>query len=258
MGHNLLGSLPHSLRWREVVALLEVDTPSLTAVGSAVAKAADTRLRGLNNDERLAYCFWLLTEVASAARSDDFTGELNRQGIDAQPTDTAIALVAKIADHVRFTTRDHAGNGHYVEIAALALRQALTETVLREGPSLFASDANDVQRAFRTYSTTARFSELSRRFFANFMSRTLRGIVDRELAMHVGGKGIPSNQAASEFLSALDKHAWETAYIVEDFAGKWVSKRNWETQGQISLEDAQRFMAVALQKLRSELKSGAD
>lgn len=257
MGHNLVGMLPKTLKWREVVALLNGEDLSLGSVAGAVTEAADVRLRALRNDERLAYCFWLLTRVATASRSADFTSDLRVHGIDAAPSDSAIGLVAKIADHVRIVTENHTGSGQYVEIGALALRQALTDTVLREGSSLFASEAGDVQRAFRTYSTTAGFGELARRFFAHFMSRTLQGYVDREIAMHIGGLAVRTSADATEFMSALDRHTWESALIVETFAGKWVSKRNWETGGHITLDDAQRFMAVALRKLRTELRARA-
>jgi len=257
MGHNILGTLPKTLRWQEVVRLLDADTQELGAVASAAALAADARLGQLRNDERIAYCFWLLTRVTYAARSDDFIGALQAQGIDADPGDSALGIMTKIAERVRATTENHVGNGQYVEIAALALREALTETVLREGPSLFSSTAADVQRAFRQYSTPARFSELARRFFSHFMSRTLRGFVDREIASHVGRGALSTNSDAAAFLSALDTHTWQSALIVEDFAGGWFSKRNWETVGDISLDDTQRFMAVAFRKLRAELRSKA-
>lgn len=39
--------------------------------------------------------------------------------------------------------------------------------------------------------------------------------------------------------------------IVEDFAGGWYSKRNW--QGEISEHDAEGFVAVAIDKLRAEI-----
>jgi hypothetical protein len=44
---------------------------------------------------------------------------------------------------------------------------------------------------------------------------------------------------------------------METFAADWYSKHNWEAKGEISVVEAQGFVAVALRKLRSEFKMGA-
>ena len=59
------------------------------------------------------------------------------------------------------------------------------------------------------------------------------------------------------FTQELDLHARQSARIMREFAEGWYSKANWETRGQISLEDSQAFVAVALRKLRMELKTAA-
>ncbi|HZA25431.1 MAG TPA: hypothetical protein VFA32_23025, partial [Dehalococcoidia bacterium] len=72
---------------------------------------------------------------------------------------------------------------------------------------------------------------------------------------HVGSTGGPANLGESrQFLDALDLHARQSARIVEDFAGGWYSRHNWESRGEVSREETQRFMAYALRKLRAELK----
>jgi hypothetical protein len=60
-----------------------------------------------------------------------------------------------------------------------------------------------------------------------------------------------------EFTQALDTFARQSARIIEDFAAGWYSKHNWEAKGEITEEDAQKFVAVALRKLRMEVKLGA-
>lgn len=60
-----------------------------------------------------------------------------------------------------------------------------------------------------------------------------------------------------EAIQAIDLHARESALIVREFAGGWYSKHNWESQGDISLDETRRFVAYALQKLRRELKREA-
>jgi hypothetical protein len=58
-------------------------------------------------------------------------------------------------------------------------------------------------------------------------------------------------------MSALDLYARQSSRIMEDFAAAWYSKRNWQANDRITEEEAQGFVAVALRKLRQELKLGA-
>jgi hypothetical protein len=129
------------------------------------------------------------------------------------------------------------------------------DTIGQQGHSLFSSSLEDLRDAFRSHSTQNQFGRLTRLFFADFLSRTVRALVDRELSHHVG----PSHQIASveqstEFMNALDLYARQSSRIMEDFAAAWYSKRNWEANDQITQEEAQGFVAVALRKLRHELK----
>ena len=145
-------------------------------------------------------------------------------------------------------------SGPFAELASLALRRALSETIGQHGRSLFGSSLDDVQHALRSHSTPARFGDLSRRFFGDFLARTLRFFIDRELSNHVGaGHALTSIDTSQRFTTELDVYARQSARIMEEFAGSWYSKHNWETHGQISRDEAQKFIAIALRKLRMEL-----
>lgn len=255
MGHNRLGRLPRTRTWQEVLDLFDLEGYQTIAVAGATTRAADNRLRQLANDPALGYCFWLLTRITWAARGTSFPNELARLGIDVTSDSSSLNLISQVAERVRSELSNLPPSGHFGDIGSLALRTALTQTVGGEGPSLFDSTAQDAQRAFRTYSTQVRFGELARRFFADFMSRTLRSFVDRELANHIGpGHTVSTINESLEFMRSLDTHTWQAARIVEEFAGDWYSKHNWESQGEISRDEAQRFVAQGLRKLRSELK----
>lgn len=258
MGHQRLGRLPKTRPWVQVVQLLGTSPQDSAAIASAVVEASDKRLLRLADDPSITYCFWLLARVAWAARSGSFLDQLSALGITVTEHGSALSFIADISEAVRKEFSTHPTSGHFAEVSSLALRQALSRTVGQEGPGLFTSSVQDVQRAFRTYSTPARFGQLARRFFADFMSRTLRSFVDRELANHVGvGAGPPTVEDSLEFMQALDTYAFQAARIVEEFAGGWYSKHNWESRGEISVDETQRFVAYALRKFRTELKLGA-
>jgi len=230
----------------QVVELLDTSPQETAKIAGLVIEAADLRLRRLANDPSLTYCFWLLTRIAWSARSPHFYDDLSELGIEIAPNASALTLVSRVADRVRAAISGYPPSGHFAEISSLALRRALTETVGQQGPSLFDSSAEDVQRAFRGYSTRDRFGELAHRFFSAFMSRTLRSLVDRELANHVSAAShLSSVESSLEFMQALDTHARQSARIVEEFAGGWYSKHNWESKGEISPATMRRNSAFA-------------
>lgn len=258
MGHNELGRLPKTRRWREVMELLDVVHPDPALVASAVAKAADARLVQLANDRGLGYSFWLLVRISLAARRNDFVADLAKLNIATSPDASTLDFIAQVADTVREELSKTPSSGDFAEIGSSSLRTALTETVGVQGRTLFGSSVQDVQSAFRLYSTEIQFGNVAHRFFADFFARVIRSYVDRDLANHVGyGRGFSSLGDSKAFLSALDLHARQSARIVQGFAGAWYSKHSWETQGEISREETQRFAAYALRKLRSELRQQA-
>ena len=138
MGHIRLGRLPKTARWREVVGLMESEPDSANKIAAATVLAAEDYLRGLARDPALTFTYWTLVRLMSAARGDDFAGELRRLGLPESGDTTGIEFFAAVAEHVREGIEaQHAGSAAG-EMAALALRRALTETVATQSVGLSA------------------------------------------------------------------------------------------------------------------------
>jgi len=197
-----------------------------------------------------------MTRLAIAARGSDFVGDAAQLGITIRPGDTALQVIARVTDRARVELNRFPESGPFGELASLALRSALMETVGRQNPSLLGSTLQDLEQSFRRHSTASQFGELSQRFFGAFMSRTLRFYVERELMHSVGGGSLHTVAAAGDFSIALDLHARQTSRIVEQFAAGWYSKKRWQSSDAIGREDVQGFVAHALAKLRKELTGG--
>jgi hypothetical protein len=254
MGHLRLGVLPKTRPWNRVVGLLDDKPLDTEAVASATIQAANQELEKLKGDPLLAYCFWLLTRVTWSARSDEFFSELQENGIDLAGSESALSLISSISDQVRKQSTAYGGTTVFREMANSALKQALSETISVYTPNLFESTLNDIQFACRKYSSKKQFGLLSRRFFSSFFDRYLRYFVDKEISNHIGpGRSIKSLQDEKIFTDALKLYAWQSSKIVEDYAAGWYSKQNWETEGDITIADANRFMAYALEKFQTEL-----
>lgn len=258
MGHLRLGRLPKTRRWIDVVELLDASPEDAAGIAAGVVVAADQRLKELGADPSLGYCFWLLTRIAWASRKPDFQQTLSGLGIDVDSQTPVLAFISRLTEHIHAEVAHNTASGHFAELSSLALRRALSETVAQSAGTLFGTTVDSLQMAFRAYSRPDEFGRLSHKFFADFFARTLSSLVDRELSHHVGhGKSFESSTNSAAFIEALDLHARESARIMETFAADWYAKHNWEAKGEVSMAEAQGFVAVALRKLRSEFKLGA-
>jgi len=233
-----------------------LDGPSLdeAAIARATALAAERRLRTLANDPTLVHAFWLLTRMTAASRQPDFESELAGIGIQTSSNEPILRFISRVSDAMRSEAAAHPASGHFAELASLALRRALTETVGQHGGSLFGSSVDDLQAGLRQYSGGQSFGRVARLFFGDLFARTLRSFVERELSNRTGSApALRSIDDSQEFTTSLDRYARESARIMESFAAGWYGKRNWESQHRISRGDAEGFVGVALRKLRSEL-----
>lgn len=258
MGHIRLGYLPKTQAWGALFAQLDAPAVDAAGVAAATANAARARLFGLSDDPTLGYCFWLLARLAAASRRPDFVEAVADLGIAASKDDPVVGFIARVSDRVRDEVDRNPESGPFGDIAALALRRALTETVGTEGRSLFGSSLEDLERAVRRHATPARFGELAHRFFGDLLSRSLRFYVDKALPQRIGaGGGLATLAQGEQFIADLDRHARESARIVEEFAGDWYSLHDWQAGGAIGRDEAQGFVAHAMEKLRDELAEAA-
>jgi len=174
MGHVRVGRLPKSRSWRDVTSLLGTMPQDVQSIAAAVLIASDDRLRQVDNDGALAYCFWLLTRLEAASDSSDFAGEVTELGLSAPEGTQLLTFLAAVSDRVWQTVGPSTDSGHFRELAALALRRTLLETAGEQGPSLFGSTVEQLQEGLRRNSGAEQFARVSTLFFGDFVARVLR------------------------------------------------------------------------------------
>ena len=256
MGHISLGRLPKSQRWAKVLQLLQGSRGQADDLSRATLFAAERQLRELAHDESFSYPFWLLVRVSWASRSDDFASALANLGIQATASTPGLTFVSMVADRVRIEADRERGRTAFGQIAALALNRTLNEEFKASQPGLFGSTTANLQQSIRELSKQSHFERAAQRYFGDFLARTLTYFIDRETANSLGspGGGLATVDDTQRLLSDIDKHAHDSAVILRKFAGDWYRKHQWEAKGEISREEAHRFVAHALKKLRSELR----
>lgn len=254
MGHLRLGELPRTRKWQQVVELIQHEGEA-GALAAAALDAADAGFRRAAEDEGLGRAVWLLTQLPLAARNQDYLERLRQLGVSVDAAPTPLEMVGAFTDAVDAHMRRTGGRTDFGEMAQLAAAETLTAVLAERTRSLFGTTASDVQRDLGALATTKQFGRLARDFFGNLTRRYLTFFLSRELSNHVGGqRRFASIAEHSAFDAAFDLHCRQASRIVEDFAGSWFSKTNWERG--ITPDTARGFAWVALKKLRAELRKG--
>jgi len=252
MGHIRLGRLPKTRKWKQVLGLLADGQASVKEIAQSTTAASANAFENFNSDPGLPYCYWLLTQITWHAKSDDFYEILEALGLDIRDETSALGFISKISSHAVSEIKDLGETTIFTEIAQLSMREVLTKIIGEHSRTLFGTTPEDIRLACANLATKKQFGLLSRQFFSNFLNRTLQFFISKEISNHVGvGKRFEDVEAVEDFDAALDIFCYQSSKIVEDFAGGWYSKRNWE--GDISYDDARKFVHVAIEKLKSEL-----
>jgi hypothetical protein len=263
VGHTRLGTIPKTRKWRDVVeqvvggnlgsadeAALVVDMPVIAA------KTLDAAQRGLERaveDPGVRYTFYLLTQVALAARTADWETALGRHGISLSGEGSVFDLTVEVQAAIdRHVARSSSGATDLSEIAQQSAGEAILSLAGARTPSLFGASSKDAQHAIRSVSTKKGFGELGQQFFGRFVSRFLNFYLSRVTAAELGSRRLRDLGDVAQFNEVLRSHCDQSARIVRDFCGTWYSKTEYE-EG-INLDNSSRFLAVAMKKLRSELE----
>jgi hypothetical protein len=262
MGHTRLGAIPKTRKWNEIVAevagegLTSGGVPAAADVAAIAAKTLDAAQKGLDravDDPGVRYTFYLLTQLALAARSADWEAALGKHGIRLTKDSTVFDFTAEVHDAIDRHLRQHPSRAtDFSEIAQQSAGEAITSLVGSRSESLFGGSSAGVQDAMRSLSTKKGFGELGQRFFGRFVARFLNFYLSRVTAAKLGSPRLRDLGDVAQFNDALRAHCEQSARIVRDFSGAWFSKTEYE-QG-INPKNASGFLAVAMQKLRSELE----
>jgi len=256
VGHLRLWNLPYTRKWRQVISLIEDVDSSVEDIAAGSIDAATAGLKRAADDPALTQAFLLLSQIPLAARRGPFPKTLRDLGLPVSDDPSVLEVSASLADVIDRSRGRTKWQSDIGEMARLAATESITSLALATTGNMFTSTADQTREAFRPLATQRNFGLLARDFFSRFVQRYLTYYLSRELPNHVGsGRRFRNSREHTEFNQALDLHCRQTARIVQDFAGGWLGKTEYETG--ITTEKARGFVSVALRKLRDELVVGA-
>ena len=257
MGHIKLGTLPRTRAWKEVVGLITAGA-DVSQIANATIRAADKAFSFVLSNEGFTEAVWLMTQLAIAAKKDNFNDHLQSVGINL-PQDTSLPdVAAAVAEAMDRKLDSNGSRSDLGEMSQRALVGALVEHIAPKLPSLFTPETRDVQAALASLGKKREFGALSRTFFAKLTNESMNYFLSKTLATHLGeGQRFATMNEMGQFEKALTTHCKEASLIVEQFSADWFSKHKYEEGGDISRESSNGFASYALKKMKDELKEGA-
>jgi hypothetical protein len=230
----------------------------VSQIANATIRAADKAFTSVLNDEGFTEAVWLMTQLAIAAKKENFGEHLQSLGVNL-PQDTSLPdLAAAISEALDNKLESNGGRSDLGEMSQRALVGALVEHISPKLPSLFAPGPDDVRAALAALGKKREFGELSRTFFAKLTNESMNYFLSKTLATHLGeGQRFATMNEMGQFEKALNMHCKEASLIVEQFSADWFSKHRYEEGGDISRKSSNGFASYALKKMKDELKEGA-
>jgi hypothetical protein len=265
MGHTRLGKIPTTRHWREVVATFAsagADSKSpefsheIPKIAASTMEAAANALHAGVKDGGLAFVFYLLTQLALSARRPELNAALLNLGINLPRAPSSLDLTTEIHRVIDVHFQKAGKKSDTSEMAQLAIGETLTAYFRSRPRDLFAPSSEQLTADLHQLGTQRSFGELSRSFFANFMSRMLGFYLSKFVLPGDNQHLIKGANDLTRFNSALKLHAYQRAAIVHEFAEKWFSKTEFEKG--IDPSNTKRFVAYACKKLEIEFMRGMD
>lgn len=258
MGHERVGALPHTKRWRDVVDQLEESSGSpedVAVIANDTLENVRVQLRKIHSDDGVVAAFQFLVALAKSA-SSDASGEASfSPGIDFEGSPSTLRLISQLRSWVE----SQGGSREYGDIAAKASADAISLWSSQQSMqgNLFTSPG-DPREIWQRADNGAGFCEVSRLFFSKFTERYLNYFLEREASASMGDISDRDRLATQlrEHIDGVSKFAFETSRITQSFAAGWFN--NHARDSYPSKEESRGFLSLAFGKLREELKREAD
>ena len=253
MGHERVGALPLTRKWRDVVARLAESSGSpedVAAIANDTLQNVRAQLRKIHSDDGVVAAFQFLVSLTKSASLGQ-SGETSfSPKIDLEGNPSTLKLIAQLRSWVDA----QGGSREYADIAAKASADVISLWSAQQStqPSLFSSP-NDPKEIWQRADNGAGFCEVSRLFFSKFTERYLNYFLEREASASMAS--IPDRDRLTaqlrDHIDGVSRFAFETSRITQSFAAGWFN--NHARDKYPSKDESTGFLSVAFGKMREEL-----
>lgn len=254
MGHERVGILPKSQKWRDIVneiSNFSVENDNVPDIAQDTLKNVRTRFEKIHKDTGVQSAFEFFVILSFASKQTNPEKFLSENGINLPDNFTPLKLAKELNNWVN----ENKQSFEYATFAAKAGIDTISEWYqTHENKQLKLFDfGNAPYEIWRIASTGSGFCDLARRYFANFTNRYLNYFLEREASANINSINLRNEfkKQLEEHINEISKHAFETAKITQSFAAGWFNKNVKEEIP--SKRKIEGFLAIAFGKIKGEL-----
>ena len=253
MGHERVGALPRTQKWRDIVdqlgeaAGLEDDVANIAV---AILENVRSQFNNIHADDGVVAAFQFLVALAKSATLGDLEGSTFSPEIDLERGPSTLFLIGELRSWVE----TQQASTEYGDIATRASAETISLWSAKQGmqANLFTGPS-DPKHIWQQADNGAGFCEVSRLFFSKFTERYLNYFLGREASASMSSIHERDRFASqlSAHIEGVSTYAFETSRITQSFAAGWFNNHARDTIP--SKEESRAFLSVAFGKMREEL-----
>lgn len=254
MGHERVGTLPKTEKWRGIVQSINSYNGAkepIENIASQTTKNVRHRFQNIEADGGVFAAFKYVLALAHCSKSDETFEKLEQHGIDLPKDFNLYDLAYSLQQYVN----SNIDSKEYSAFASQSMIETVSEWAKKHETnqiSLFES-GNKGLELWQQAANGAGFCEISRLFFSKFTERYLKYFLEREAASTINNlyERKKFNENLEQHVDRISKHAFETSKITQSFAAGWYNK---EVKADIpSDKKIKGFLSFAFKKINSEL-----
>jgi hypothetical protein len=254
MGHERVGYLPKTQRWRTVVETIgnfNSQKDNVKEIAVQTTKNVRNRFRDIEEDKGVFAAFKYLIALSHSSKLPNQEAFLLQHGIKLPRGFNIFDLTQSIQNYV-------SKNIQSKEYSTFAT-QSMIDTVSawtkanQVQQTLFFDSDSSTSDVWRKAANGASFCELSRLFISKFTERYLKYFLEREASSSIKNVYERSqfNHKLEQHVNEISQHAFETSKIVQSFSAGWY---NGYVKDKLPDDKKIRgFLSFAFQKMNSEL-----
>lgn len=252
MGHNRLGLLPRTYRWKQVIKLLE-ESADLPDIVKASIYAVQNSLLQASKDQGLTIAITNIFKFIEAIKSKDYRDALYLGGYLDKNDDSIFSITAKFKEKVEKDLDRNWARSDVSEIAIDSFLSTLNQYASHETRDIFDINSSTLANSLRKYTSNENLKQLMHEFHSRFTINYLQYYLSREMSNHVGpGRKIGSLDEHKEFNQAFDLYIRQAVKITDDFTPGWYGKAQYTKN--LNHESVSRYTHVAFKKIISEIR----
>ncbi len=254
MGHERVGYLPKSERWKTIVQLISrfsLENDEVSAIATETTRNVRNKFRNIGDDAGVVSAFKFLVLITHASKNENPSEFLKSKGVLLSNEFNIFELAKSIHEYVG----SHQESKEYSTFAVQSMIDTISlwsqQSQLQQ--ELIFDFNKDSFSTWRKAANGSGFCELSRLFYSNFTSRYLKYFLEREASSKI--QSLSSREQFSKNIEShinnISKHSFETAKIAQSFTAGWYNLHAKDSMP--SDEKLRGFLAFAFKKLSSEI-----